>query len=210
MMSVRTSERLVVFGKTGSGKSVLARAVFESIPPPRMVIDPKDDIGATGGSYAVTFRDPTRIPAEPVVRFVPRDPFDRDTYDRLYQSVWVDPVRRFVWLDEGEIVAPSGKGMPPAMARHIVQGRAKGLGHLTLNQRPVGLDPKIVANAEHVVCFSLGYDPDIETMAAAASSPAADMRRWLASLDRYGFAWLDRGTGRFMLSGPINTRGNAS
>lgn len=200
-----TSQRLVVIGATGSGKTFLARRIFGAVPPPRLVIDPKDDPEATGSGYAVTFRDPTRLPDAPVVRFVPSDPLDRDIYDRLYATVWGSGRRWFTWLDEAENAAPASRGMPRAMGRLITQGRVRGLGHMALNQRPVGIDPRLIGNAEHVITFRMGYPADLDTMAQAFGVAPGELRRWLGSLPRYGFAWYDRLGGRLVLADTVRT-----
>lgn len=195
------SHRVVIVGATGSGKSHLARAMFRSVTPPRLVIDPKDDVETTGGDYAVTFRDPSRLPAEPVIRYVPRDPADADAYDTVYRSVWTEGRGRFVWCDEAQYVLPA-RGAPTSAVRHLTQGRAKGFGHLTLNQRPVEIDPMVMANSEHLIVFRLGYEPDVATVAALMSRPVAEVRSML-SLPDYRFVWYDRLQRVPFRSGPV-------
>lgn len=202
--ALRASERIVIFGATRSGKTYLSRRIFGAVPPPRLVIDPKDDALATGGNFVVTFRDPARLPDAPSIRWVPTDPMDSAAYDRLYQSVWESGRRWWVWLDEARHAAPARGKMPRWMVRHVTQGGGKGLGHLALNQRPVEIDPDLIAQAEHVVTFRLGYPPDIETVAAAISIPAADLRRRLGSLPPFGFVWYSRPENRLYVVGTVN------
>lgn len=207
MINLRPSQRLFIVGATQSGKTYLARRIFAAMPPPRLVVDPKDDPDATGGGYAVTFRDPDRLPDAPVIRFVPRDPLDPDTYDRLFASVWRSPHRWFTWIDEAGVVLPSGRGMPPALGRLVAQGAAKGYGIMALNQRPVGVDPLFAANAEHVVTFRLGFPADVDAMAQIVGTTPRDLRRWLGSLPLHGFGWYDRINGRLTLADTVGSQG---
>lgn len=202
--AVRASERAVIFGATRSGKTHLARHLFAAIPPPRVVIDPKDDVDATGSNFSVSFRDPSKLPDAPSVRWVPSDPMDLDAYDRLYQSVWSSGRRWWVWLDEARHAAPARGKMPRHMARHVTQGGGKGLGHLALNQRPVEIDPDLVAQAEHVVTFRLGYPPDVETVAGQIQMHPLDLRRRLGSLPPHGFVWYSRPQNRLFVVGGVN------
>ncbi len=201
--ALRVSERTVIFGATRSGKSYLAGRVFGAIPPPRLVIDPKDEVDATGGNFALTFRDPARLPDAPSIRWVPTDPMDLAAYDRLYQAIWDSGRRWWVWLDEARQAAPARSKMPRYMVRHVTQGGGKGLGHLALNQRPVEIDPDLVAQAEHIVTFRLGYPPDIETAAAAISIAPFELRRRLAALPPYGFVWYSRPENRLYVVGTV-------
>ncbi len=202
------SHRVVIVGATRSGKSLLARSMFQAVPPPRLVIDPKDDVTTTGGDYAVTFRDPARLPQEPVVRYVPRDPLDTAAYDAVYTSVWREGRGRFVWCDESQFVLPS-RGAPPAAVRHLTQGGGKGFGHLTLNQRPVEIDPMVMGNAEHVVVFRLGYEPDVATIAATMGRPGGEVRDLLAGLPDYHYLWYDRLQRIPFRSAPVRVKGES-
>ncbi len=188
----------MIWGRTGSGKTVLARALHRSIAPPRLVIDPKDDADGTGGGYAVAFRDPGRLPDVPVARFVPRDPMDLDAYDAVYGAVWQasgSGRRWHVWLDEARFAAPS-RTAPRNLVRHLTQGRSRGLGHVASAQRPVEVSPQLAAQADHLVVFPLGYPPDVDLAAAAVQMPPAELRAILGRLPRYGWCWYDVRAGR--------------
>lgn len=189
------ADRLFITGSTGTGKTYLARALFASRLPPRLVIDPKADVAATGGAYAdtrqaVTFADPARLPDAGSLRFVPRDPFDLDAYDRLARTLWERP-GIFVWLDEAGIILPA-QGAPRAMLRLVTQGRARGIGMIALHQRPLEVARAYLGNAEYLAAFRLGHPDDIETLAAHFAMKPALLASALASLAPHGFAWYSR------------------
>jgi len=192
--ALRRSDRILLVGTTGSGKSHLARLLWSSQRPPRVVIDPKDDATLTGGVFVdgrapVTFHDPARLPRAEVGRFVPRDPFDLDAYERLYGELWRVP-GVYVWLDEAGIAAPEAGG-PRALRRFITQGRARGLGHIAANQRAVNIDRQLIANAEHLVIFRMGDPDDRARMAKACGMAPADLAAELATLSKFGYCWYD-------------------
>ncbi len=188
----RRSDRVLVIGATQSGKSVLARRMFEAMAPPRAVVDPKDDPDATGGLYrdrriAVTFSDPNRIPDADSIRFAPRDPHDADAYDALYRGLFA---RRgiFVWTDEAGIVAPKSGG-PAGFRRLVTQGARWGIGHIALNQRPVDLDRVLLANSEHVIAFRVGDPDDVRRLANIGPTPPKALDEKIRRLPPYGFVW---------------------
>jgi DNA helicase HerA-like ATPase len=166
--------------------------MFETMAPPRAVIDPKDDPAVTGGGYrdrrvAVTFSDPRRVPDEDSVRFVPRDPYDPEAYDAVYRALFE---RRgvFVWLDEAGMAAPAS-GAPDGLRRLVTQGARFGIGHLALHQRAHDLDRALWANAEHVIAFRLGDPDDIRRLAGTGPTPPRDVEAALRSLPPFGFLW---------------------
>lgn len=153
-------------GTTGEGKSRLARAMALSAPPPRLVISPNDDtITALPG--AETFRDPNRPPEDAATaRFVPRDPDDRDAYDRVYRWAF-SRFPRWVWCDEAGLVAPA-QGYPRGANTYVVQGRKRELGHLACHTRPREVARNFIAQAQHVICFWIPLPEDRRHIAELA------------------------------------------
>ena len=195
-MAPRRADRVFITGSTGTGKTVLARALFASRLPPRLVIDPKADLEATGGAYAdtrqaITFTDPARLPDAGSLRFVPRDPFDLDAYDRLARLLWEDRPGLYLWLDEAGLVLPA-QGAPRGMLRLVTQGRGRGIGIIALHQRPIEVARAFLGNAEHIAAFRLGHPDDVDTLAAHVSMPPARLAGILVTLAPHGFAWYAR------------------
>lgn len=191
---IRATDRVFVVGTTGAGKTTLARRLFESMPPPRLLVDPKAEVST---SYAVTFADPTRIPDGPVARFVPADPANLDTYDRLYRSIF-DAGPRAVWLDEARIAAPANR-CPAGIITLITQGRSRGIGHLAAAQRPVHVARELISESEHLIVFRTGHPADMDVVAGVAGMAPRDFSAALARCPRYGFVWYDARASRLTI-----------
>lgn len=181
-------------GTTGSGKSQLSRALFLTVPAPRLVIDPSDSTLTTIPG-AVTFSDPARptnaagenwrIAA--TARFVPTDPDDRDAYGALYAWCWAH-FPRYVWVDEASFVFPS-RGAAKQARRLLIAGRKRQLGHLACHTRPREIDRNLIALASHVFIFELPNPDDVAHVAQMAGIPAALLEAELARLPHHGFLW---------------------
>lgn len=191
-MRIRWEDRLFVTGTTGSGKSELARRLFAAAPGRRLVIDPKNDPDATTGGGmgpVVTFSDPARLPDAMTARFVPRDPYDSDTYDRLYRSILAGGPR-FVWADELGVIAPANSA-PAGVRTLIMQGRAKSIGHMGCHPRPVDLSRSILSQSQHVVVHRLPDPDDRDHVRRVMQRPRAELEAHMRDLGEFGFLWFD-------------------
>jgi len=198
LLMIRASDRLLITGRTGTGKSYLARRIFEASPTPRLLIDPKN---GEATAYAVTFSDPSRIPSEPVTRFVPRDPTDLDAYDTLYGQIF-NGGPRTVWLDEARYAAPA-TGIPTNVGRVITQGRSRHIGHISCTQRPVWFAPELLSEAEHVISFATHNPKDIATLAGVLSVAPSRLAALLGELVEHGFSWFSVRENTITLCPPV-------
>lgn len=180
----KASDRIAVIGRTGLGKTVLARKLLEAMPPPRLLIDPK---AQETTAYAVTFSDPNKLPDAPVARFVPRDPDDLTIYDRLYGRVFAAGPR-VVLLDEAPVAAPAN-GAPANLKRVLRQGRSRHIGHIATMQRPVEVNRSLLTEAEHIFLFPLHHPADLSTVAGVMAMNPAELRATLDRCAPFGFCW---------------------
>lgn len=186
------SDRIFITGRTRTGKSYLARALFLSAAAPRLVIDPADS-AMTDVPGAVTFRDPKRPPKDAATaRFVPRDPDDRDAYDAVYRWAFQN-FPRWIWLDEVSYAAPANGGSR-WLNTYLVQGAKRSLGHLACHARPREINRNLVAQAQHVILFDLPNPDDRRHVADLIGLPLAELEAELFALPERGFLWWDSDT----------------
>lgn len=198
-------QRAFVCGRTGSGKSYLARrwirgwrsgvAVdhkWNGIPPAELpgwqVVD---------GFTAALAVWPARAPRV-IVRPHPGD-LDRGAgYDELAVRVlragwtgWYD--------DEVANVAPVGRILT-GLERLYGEGRARSCPVVVATQRPVGVHNKLLSEADHVVAFQLQLRGDREKLASFMGEELLDPRR----LDRrHSFAHYRADAGALTFYGPL-------
>lgn len=160
------SERGVIIGATGSGKTTLAKAIL-GLYRRTIAIDPKQTLGSgdRGGGHlawyalARTPRELERL-AKKVdhVQYRPEMKYQNpQEWERIYDWIY----RRgntFVYTDE--IFDIHHWSHPPnSFRRCITSGRELGIGMLHATQRPRGVDRRILTEAERFYVFHL-RDPD--------------------------------------------------
>lgn len=210
---IKFSDRVFVVGATGTGKSTLARRVFETVSGPRLVIDPADSSLTSGLPGVATARGTGEAGEVPgmlasafaqasTVRFVPGDPTSPDEYDAAYRWCF-DRFPRYVWTDEAGIALPAS-GCPPNASRYLVQGRKRQLGHLACHTRPRDVTRDLIAQAQHVFIFDLPNPDDIEHVAKIAGIPRAELEREVRALEPHGFLHFDQRARELTVCPPLS------
>src|SRR5574337_209725 len=141
------NDRVAIFGGTGTGKSVLAHSLFNSIPPGwwKIIIDVTDSIMAP---EALTFYDPTNIPWDKValekddkpigswaMRFVPDiNSSLNDQISELFLQMYAHGVCWF-WLDEANEIS-TAHNTAFGLRKVLLQGRKAYIGGSSCTPRP--------------------------------------------------------------------------
>jgi hypothetical protein len=84
-----------------------------------------------------------------------------------------------------------GQWIHPYFERIVKMGREKGIGHFTINQRPVSVPPILLSESERLYIMRLGNDRDRERIYEVASVP--DAKRFRTPLKRYICAMIEAG-----------------
>lgn len=176
---IKHNDRIFIQGTTGSGKTVLARHLFESFTGcRRTLIDPKGriDLGVP----------PARLPHEldlaaPVSHYIPGELEDAE-YEEVFRQIWFAGGPRVILLDES--YGPTRANWAPKFLRFIVQqGREHEIGLIACSQRPVNVEATLRTEAEHVFMFvPRTTKRDVDTIAGDIGRDASELTYRLDTL----------------------------
>lgn len=209
---IKASDRVLVIGFTGSGKSEWIYAHVKMIKSQILVMDVKADMNLKIPHVnAYTPEQVKRgLKTNRVVRFVPTDVFDQELWNKIFKIVYETPNLRW-WLDEA-IGVTTPNGAPRNLIRVLTQGRSRGLGGFAAAQRPVGFTPYLRNQADHLVIFAQRWSTrDLQDLSVELGfdSPK-DMRSVLdhlraqyGELGRYAHLHFERATGKLWSRAPL-------
>src|SRR5581483_7081109 len=171
-ISVKSNQRILLVGRTGSGKTFLGERLVSSLPR-LIVVDPKGDLeGKWGlkewkGNTLRTLRsgDPVKVrvpPPAPVWGLKSSDVIDYYEYFfwAAYQAGDVT-----VYIDELYGVVPPRKAAGQFLSALYTRGRTMGIGVWGASQRPSLIPIFAMSEAEWVAQFQLTWPNDRKRMA---------------------------------------------
>lgn len=164
MIELRPSERMLLLGKTQSGKSTLATELarrWERV----LIYDPKHDPGAVPPGATVRYGVDAALDALPgrvVYRPLPHEQRKvRYHFDRLVHRVILSGGAHGIVIHELRHVSPSS-GSETFLAAAYASGASQRIPMILCAQRPVWIDVSAVSEAEHFALFELQYWSDFE------------------------------------------------
>ncbi len=207
---VRYNDRVLILGKTESGKTVLAKHLFSTFTGCR-----RTAIDVKGGMELGVA--PARTPAEldleaPVSHFIPSR-LEDDEYEELFERLWYAGGPRVILLDES--YGPTRAGYAPRGLRFIIQqGRepggagTPGIGLIACSQRPVNIESTLRTEAEHAFVFvPRPSQLDLKTLAPDLGCDPGVLSRELDALLReegpHSHLWYCRRQDRFYRCAPL-------
>jgi len=203
---ISRGDRILVVGRTGSGKSVLARRLAETYPDRLLIIDPADSTGTDlPGAHRIYGGGTAELEAaaeERIIRWVPSDTADLDAYDEVYRWAFHYRYPGLVWVDEAGIVLPAHGG-PPAGRTYLVQGRKRVLGHLACHTRPREIDRNLIAQAQHLFIFDMPNPDDQVHIADQAGVSRQTLTSMLRDLPEFGWLYFSQRDHQLVACDPI-------
>lgn len=181
-ISLRSNERVLLCGKTGSGKTYLARYITR--PLKRLVVlDGKGTLSNWGldeynGQTARDLRrgDDVRLRALPPIGTNILEYWD-EVILSCFQAGNVT-----IYIDELYAVCPPNKNASDALWSAYTRGRELGVGVWSATQRPVWVPLFALSEAEHFFLFRLQLMDDKNRMASFMGSKVLSIIR-----DPHGF-----------------------
>lgn len=177
-MSVTNKPQIEAYiGASGSGKGVSINARLEELKPARLLIwDPRNEYGKRAprcdtlpklvGSFKRAAGGPVRA------RYVAGSGMSMaDAFGFVCDLAF--RVGNLTFLAEELSDVTTASLAPPAWRRVITQGRHQGLHVIGAAQRPALIDKTLLGNCTYIRCFTLRYEADRRTMAAAMDVPLA-------------------------------------
>lgn len=164
---------ILVVGRKGSGKSVVARQLFTDWPHDKVAVDVNGDADPGEGAKKITVPLPTRMPpprddGRPNVLHFRADPGDPSYREHLDQAAGLalNPSTRpgLVWFDEWAEVGRPGQ-IGPHVHRLLMQSRHHLASALMCCPRPMNIDPLSVSQADYVYIFDIPNPRDRERLA---------------------------------------------
>lgn len=154
-----TSQRLSIFGRTGSGKTVLGAHVLSVAPfhlQPYIIVDYKGDELLNSVDRIRTLELNDKIPSRPGVYVIhPRPKTDDDLVEEFFRRVWAQE-NTGLFLDETFMV-PTKSG---AIEGILTQGRSLHIPVIALSQRPAWISRYFFSEADFFAVFHLNVADD--------------------------------------------------
>lgn len=172
MYEIQPKERVLIVGRTQSGKSTLARVLsygYRNL----LVIDSKHDEVVPRAIDVYTARDFRAIYPQRSTRAVLRvDPNNLDDVDEVIGRAMHYGSCRIV-VHEAVDFATATRILPQ-LRRAAKVGASRNVGLTVCSQRPKGLHNDLIAETEHVFIFDLQLPGDREKVAGIAGEGALE------------------------------------
>jgi hypothetical protein len=178
---MRTNDRGVLIGKTGGGKTTLAKYLVEdNLKPYSVTWNPKNSESITKWNQKHVTKLSELIDAEePRLIYTP-DPFyaeDKATQADFFYWIYERRYTR-LYIDEATVVQYNGGMAPRYLSAVLNRGRERGVSTLTATQRPASIPMNVLSESEHFYVFKVNLPQDrqrIEALTGLTVEDQADL-----------------------------------
>lgn len=210
---IRLSDRILIAGQTGKGKTELAKFIVAGEQPCRTIcVDPKEEHTFTDPKTGEAIA-PARTPLElaramhaGVVHYVPAG-FDRPQLEECFQIIHETPGPLIIWVDETSEISNPG-WCPEGLRLDVTQGRRHRKQVLAVTQRLAEIHPVFRSQSEHI--FLMVPAPillDLKTLSGNVRREANWLDAELGQLHQthgdYAHLWYCRDTDEMRRCAPI-------
>lgn len=189
---IAPNDRVAIFGGTGSGKSLLAHVLYNSIPNEgwwKIIIDITDSINEPS---AIDFFDPFEIPWDKgfSLRFVPDISQSLDEQiSALFLEMYAHGVCWY-WLDEANEVSTAHRTIF-GLRKVLLQGRKAYVGGASCTPRPRDISKSIITQSQYIAVFSIVDYDDRSYVAKNIGMTPAEFDDLMSTLEPYEYLFYD-------------------
>lgn len=167
-IAIKSSDRACFFGRTGSGKTTLAKNLLR-LSTAFTVLDAKHTYREEGIPIVRDYKG--RLP-----RQIIRPPFEDEQkhWNAVINRCWRDG-NQILYADEVTLINQSRTALSPVFGKAIRTGRERNLGVWSGSQRPKDIPSAIFTEAEHFFIFQLQYEADRDKVASFTGDAIAKL-----------------------------------
>lgn len=201
---IAPNERVFIAGKTGSGKTQLAKLLLSNYDDV-IILDPKCSMSIPGFRIITESKNLSKVKRGENIIFQPPHDWETDEYEAFFKWVYT---RRDCVLYIDEIYAVGGERLQPSswLGAIATRGREFGIGLWVTTQRPVSIPLFLLSECEWIFAFRMRMKNDIKRIQEVAE----DENLKLNTLQKYQFICVsspqDTITGPIKLSLPTTTK----
>jgi hypothetical protein len=194
----RKATQITILGNRRTGKSELGYVLFDSYPFDRIAVDPPGDLKMPEDTLRLD-TVPPRWPGAAYERAMGERKkrqtlyYPPDFHSPTYLQDMDDAVglayahgNCCLLFDEVHELAQANR-TPPHMRRMLRQGRHRNVTTIYMTQRPLTIDPLIIAHADYLYIFKLRNPADRKRVAESMGWDQRELDAALAELGQYEY-----------------------
>ena len=172
---INPGEHVLVAGRTGSGKTFLARVYLANFPARVIALDTKGllrwpEVDPERLTVATRFSEVVRSNKERVIYKPAWEEMDWEVYELFFEWCYRQGGPLVVWIDEAMAVCPNPHTIPQYYKAILTRGREHEISAWSLTQRPSGIPQVIISEATHYFIFDLRLHQDRQKIVYATGA----------------------------------------